>query len=240
MKIIAPAKINLALDVLKKTSSGYHEIKTIVQQVDDLFDEIEIVESEKDEFLCEIPREKNLAYKAMELLRRGGGLRKFARIAIKKNIPISSGLGGGSSNAAATLLALNKIWELNLSTIQLIKIAGKLGSDVPFFLHGKTALLEGFGEKITPLPSIDSLKFQVFPATSPDPQKTANQYAKLNLADCGKNQQKTTEMLKAIKENNSEKILQNLHNDFETIMPVTQNHHLSGSGPSTFSAEISG
>lgn len=150
-------KINLALDILYKREDGYHEISSIMQSIslkDKLiFTEIEdgiIVESNNPE----VPIDStNLVYRAWETLRDLTGIKRGIHIKIEKNIPIAAGLAGGSSNGAATLKALNQMWNLNLSDIELMKIGEKLGADVPFCIVGGTALAQGIGEKLEKIKS---------------------------------------------------------------------------------------
>jgi 4-diphosphocytidyl-2-C-methyl-D-erythritol kinase len=152
------AKINWTLDVLYQRKDGYHELRTIYQTVS-LHDDLRISEtSGAIEIVCEHPRvpcdETNLAFKAASLLRGVTGTSKGARIEIEKRIPVAAGLGGGSSNAAATLLALIKLWQIAMDEAELIRIAASLGSDVPFFLLGGTALGVGRGEEVYPLEQV--------------------------------------------------------------------------------------
>ena len=149
------AKINWTLDVLFKREDGYHELRTIYQTVS-LHDELRVSEtSSAIKIICQDPRvpcdETNLAYKAAVMLREVTGLSKGARIEIEKRIPVAAGLGGGSSNAAATLLALIKLWQIDIDESEMIRIAARLGSDVPFFLIGGTALGVGRGEEVYPI-----------------------------------------------------------------------------------------
>lgn len=158
MKAIARAKINLSLDVLEKRPDGYHEILTVMQALE-LHDVLEL-EPLKDEIRVEsshpeVPRgDGNIVFRAAGLLREeykfGGG----AGIFINKNIPVAAGLAGGSTDAAAALRALNRLWELNASEMELFRLGEKIGSDVPFCLMGKTALAGGRGEVLTPLPPL--------------------------------------------------------------------------------------
>jgi 4-diphosphocytidyl-2-C-methyl-D-erythritol kinase len=152
------AKINWTLDVLFKREDGYHELRTIYQTVS-LCDELRISEtSGAIEIACDDPRvpgdETNLAFKAALMLREVTGTSKGARIEIEKRIPVAAGLGGGSSNAAATLLALIKLWQIAIDDGELIRIAASLGSDVPFFLIGGTALGVGRGEEVSPIEQV--------------------------------------------------------------------------------------
>jgi len=152
IKIKSPAKINLGLKIIGKRSDGYHNIETIFQMIS-LYDDITLTESGTGITLHsnnrDIPlNEKNLAYKAAYLLRERTGVKKGVKIEIDKNIPISAGLGGGSSNAAVTLLGLNYIWELRLSKEELLSIARLLGADVPFFLSGVRAFGTERGDEL--------------------------------------------------------------------------------------------
>jgi 4-diphosphocytidyl-2-C-methyl-D-erythritol kinase len=152
------AKINWTLDVLYKREDGYHELRTIYQTVS-LHDHLRITETnELIEIVSDDPRvpcdQTNLAFKAAALLREATGTSKGARIEIEKRIPVAAGMGGGSSNAAATLLALVKLWQVEIDERELSRIAAALGSDVPFFLIGGTALGVGRGEEVHPIEQV--------------------------------------------------------------------------------------
>ena len=152
IEIQSYAKINWTLDILFKREDGYHELRTIYQTVS-LHDTLTVTETEGlIQVHCDDPRvpsdETNLAFKAALTLRETAGATKGARIEIAKRIPVAAGLGGGSSNAAVTLLALVKLWGLEIDNRELYRIAASLGSDVPFFLLGGTALGVGRGEEV--------------------------------------------------------------------------------------------
>ncbi len=156
MELKAFAKINLTLEVLGRRSDGYHEVRTALQTID-LADHLHFTPAHSLEFECSVPElagEDNLVWKAACALREFTGCDKGARIRLQKQIPAGMGLGGGSSDAAATLNALNELWELGLDEQQLSSIASSLGSDVPFFIRGGTALGEGRGESISQLSPI--------------------------------------------------------------------------------------
>ncbi len=153
----APAKLNLSLLIAGKRPDGYHEIETVMAKID-WYDEIRIEPAQRDgiEFLCEgpcwaPPDQTNLVYRAAELLLAAAGEAPGVRLTLTKNIPAGSGLGSGSSDAAATLLGLAKCLPLELSQPELVEMAARLGSDVAFFLNGPLALCTGRGEKVTPL-----------------------------------------------------------------------------------------
>jgi 4-diphosphocytidyl-2-C-methyl-D-erythritol kinase len=149
------AKINLTLDVLGKGADGYHDLASIMQAVD-LYDTLCLSPIPEDavRIVCtrpELENESNLAFRAAQLVRQRLSLRRGVEIALDKHIPVAAGLGGGSSNAAAVLLALRQWWQLPLSSEELLELAAMLGSDVPFFLSDGLALCEGRGERVTPL-----------------------------------------------------------------------------------------
>ena len=151
----AYAKINLTLDVLGRRDDGYHALATVMQTVD-LHDTIYLsaVEDDDVQITCTLPalsNSENLAVCAAQLLRQRLGLTQGVMIEVHKRIPVAGGLGGGSSDAAAVLLALKRWWQLPLSPSDLLDLAASLGSDVPFFLTGGLALCEGRGERITSL-----------------------------------------------------------------------------------------
>jgi len=153
----APAKINWFLSVLNKREDGYHNIISSMQCVD-LFDVLFFEEDEEVLVLSDldIPAEGNLVYKAAALLKRVSSCNFGARIELQKNIPVAAGLGGGSSDAASTLIGLNRLWRLNFDRGTLMRLAAEIGSDVPFFLSGTLSLAEDRGEKVTELPTESS------------------------------------------------------------------------------------
>lgn len=156
--IKAPAKINLSLDVLHKRDDGYHEVKMIMTTID-LADRIELAELNEDKIKIAsqnrfVPDdERNLAYQAAKLLKERYNVKKGVYISILKMIPVAAGLAGGSSDAAATLRGLNKLWNLGLSIDELAELGAQIGSDVSFCVYGGTALATGRGEKIEHLPA---------------------------------------------------------------------------------------
>lgn len=151
----AYAKINLTLDVSGRRADGYHELVTVMQTVD-LYDTICLVESQDEQvhLRCDRPElnnAENLVVRAAQAVRTRLNINRGVVIELCKRIPMAAGLGGGSSDAAALLLALRELWQLPLSADDLLDIAASLGSDVPFFLTGGLALCEGRGERVTPL-----------------------------------------------------------------------------------------
>jgi 4-diphosphocytidyl-2-C-methyl-D-erythritol kinase len=150
----AHAKINLSLEVLGRRSDGYHELVSVMQAVS-LHDELTASTYDDLHLDCDQPDlagDGNLVLRAARLLRDRYEVQMGARLALRKTIPVAAGLGGGSSDAATALVALAALWDLRLSDDELRLRAAELGSDVPFFLVGATALVEGRGERVTPLP----------------------------------------------------------------------------------------
>lgn len=156
----APAKINLAIDVLRKRPDGYHDVVMIMQSVA-LYDTITVkpirggkITVTTDSNFVPVGSD-NIVYKVAELLKNKYNVKDGVEIQIEKNIPVAAGLAGGSTDAAATIKLLNKAWGLKMSKVEVLEIAKKIGSDVPFCIEGGTALAEGLGEKLTsikPLP----------------------------------------------------------------------------------------
>jgi 4-diphosphocytidyl-2-C-methyl-D-erythritol kinase len=158
--VLAPAKINLFLHINQKRSDGYHLLQSVFMMID-WYDRLhfELLQDERieriDLNLDKTQRNQlpaiDLCVKAAHALQKASKCTKGARILLEKHIPQQAGMGGGSSNAASTLIALNRLWDLNLSRQELIKIALPLGADIPFFLLGTNAWVEGIGEKLKPI-----------------------------------------------------------------------------------------
>jgi 4-diphosphocytidyl-2-C-methyl-D-erythritol kinase len=150
------AKINLALDVLGKRSDGYHDIATVMHTVD-LFDRLSVEPAPAISLQTDDPAlptdERNLIVRAAMLLREAAGVERGAAIRLRKRIPVAAGLGGGSSDAAATLWGLDRLWGLRWPRERLLELATHLGMDVPFFLTGGPALCTGRGERVERLPA---------------------------------------------------------------------------------------
>lgn len=155
----ARAKINLALDVCRRLENGYHEVKMVMQTID-LYDELEFKKREDPDIILSVNSkdylgdlENNLIFRAANLMRQQYGIQQGVEIRLKKNIPVAAGMAGGSTDAAATMIAMNELYALGLSKEVLMQQALRLGADVPFCILGGTALAEGIGEKLTPLPA---------------------------------------------------------------------------------------
>ena len=197
--IKAPAKVNLTFEVLGRRPDGFHEIKSVLQTID-LYDTLHIEKGRGFTFQCSLPgwsAEKSLVSKVLSLLPadfKGG-----ATVKIEKNIPLMSGLGGDSSDAAALLKGLNELYELRISDDNLHKMANALGSDAAFFLKGGTALVEGRGEIIKPLPPLKKLWLVLlFPDIAVEPGKTTKMYAALKPSNYSDGS-RTIQLIEAIK-----------------------------------------
>ena len=150
IEIKAPAKINIGLNILSKRNDGYHNLSTLFYPIEDLFDTLTFRPADRFEFICNdttIPQDdSNIVVKAKQLLEFTSGKSINVKITLEKRIPSQAGLGGGSSDAAATLISLNEMFKLNLKHDQLIHLALLLGSDVPFFIKAKSAIGTSRGE----------------------------------------------------------------------------------------------
>ncbi len=251
LTVLAPAKLNLTLEVLAKRPDGFHEIRSVIQTIN-LYDSLHFQSSQNIEFKSDVPEwipETSLVSKVTSLLQEATGCCKGATIEVSKRISLVSGLGGDSSDAAAILRGLNKLWVLGLPQSKLLELASQLGSDVAFFLYGGTTLVEGRGEIVTPLPPISHM--WVILVTPPVPKmlrKTERLYASLKASHYtdGQITERLVEELKASREFNSSL----LFNTFENVaftyfseLNVYREHfvkagaadvHLAGSGPALF------
>jgi 4-diphosphocytidyl-2-C-methyl-D-erythritol kinase len=181
LSVRAYAKINLVLEILGRRPDGYHEICTILQAIG-LFDEL-IAEPAADLTLEAPPlpdAAPNLVLRAAEALQEATGCQAGAALTLRKGIPIASGLGGGSADAAAALVALNTLWKLYLERAELARIAARVGSDVAFSLVGGTALASGRGEEVEPLPDPVARWLVILVPEGILPEKTRQIYAMLD------------------------------------------------------------
>ncbi|MBR2258430.1 MAG: 4-(cytidine 5'-diphospho)-2-C-methyl-D-erythritol kinase [Blautia sp.] len=169
MVIQAYAKINLGLDILGRRPDGYHEIRTVMQQID-LCDTLKLTRirepgvhfkiSNIEEVPTVVPAdERNLAYRAAAKIIERCGISEGVQIELEKKIPAAAGMAGGSTDAAAVLVGMDELFELRLGRERLYQLGRELGADVPFCIHGGTALCEGIGEKMTPLPPLPECAF---------------------------------------------------------------------------------
>lgn len=251
MKIKAYGKVNISLDVVGKREDGYHLLSMIMQNID-LYDEISI-EKQKEGITIScnknyVPTDsRNLAYKAASLFKETYNIDDGVHIDIVKNIPVSAGLAGGSTDAAAVLKLMNKIFEVNASDEELMNIGLKLGADIPYCINGGTALCEGIGEKITTLqPFKDKILVLVKPSFG---VSTKEVYKSFNL-DRVRVHPKTDSLIEAMENddlyyvaNNMKNLLENVtlrkHNILIKIKEEMNRYGavgsmMSGSGPSVF------
>jgi len=162
VELSATAKVNLALEILGRRADGYHEIVTVMQAVE-LSDRLVLEDADALELRIARPRTahgevsadgSNLALRATRALREAAGVDRGVRITLDKHIPVAAGLGGGSADAAAVLMGLNRLWRLRWPVARLADVATTLGMDVPFFLRGGTAFATGRGEKLDRVPGM--------------------------------------------------------------------------------------
>jgi len=258
LTVCSPAKVNLYLNVLGLRPDGYHELQTIFKTID-LKDKISLAESGSGITVGSdnnsIPLdETNLAWRAAKLLIDHCRIKTGIKIFIEKNIPVAAGLGGGSSNAAAVLLGLNKLWALGLSKNILAGFGRQLGADVPFFVwEYPLALATGIGEKITPLQGCNNLKFiLVNPGIKVSTPTVYEQWDKLALEQRGLTKPDTDVkiIVRELETNRLDDLDSLLYNSLEpaavSIHPVISNvkqyltdsgvapNLVSGSGPTVF------
>lgn len=245
---VSPSKINLTLDILGK-EGDYHLVRSIIFPCYDLTDTLTFSKTAeagigvtcKGKFGAVLKKvDKNIIIVAAELFFSAAKIAPQISIDVEKNIPLATGLGGGSSNAATTLLALNALHDSPLSPRKIKAIAIKLGMDVPFFLHPVPSLATHFGEKITPIKR-KIAKLPSFTLRYPRAKKlsTKSQYEKLNLALCGKKIFSTTKLLALLRSSRKSRDPSwsaLLHNDFEQLysQPQKKSLYLTGSGPTMY------
>ncbi|MCJ1780022.1 4-(cytidine 5'-diphospho)-2-C-methyl-D-erythritol kinase [Mammaliicoccus sciuri] len=214
----APAKINLTLDTLYKREDGYHEVEMIMTTID-LNDRLTFECRDDGEIIIDVEHNfvpsdhRNLAYKAAKLMQDRYNIEKGVKISLEKSIPISAGLAGGSSDAAATFRGLNELWGINESLETLSELASEIGSDISFCIYGKTALCQGRGEQITHLPKPPSAWVVI---AKPDiGVSTPEIYGALDLEN--KDEVQTQACLKAIENNDYAAMCQSLGNSLEKV-----------------------
>jgi 4-diphosphocytidyl-2-C-methyl-D-erythritol kinase len=181
-----PAKLNLTLEVIGRRPDGYHELASIFQAID-IRDRLEILPADDLSLSCDradLPAESNLALRAALVLREAAGVSLGARLHLSKRIPVAAGLGGGSSDAAAALFGLNRLWKIGYPRPRLAELGARVGSDVPFFLGSPTALVRGRGDVLFRLPSLrPHLAVVVKPDVAVPVDKTRRLYATLSQGD---------------------------------------------------------
>ena len=248
----ALAKINLGLDVTGKREDGYHDVRMIMQSIH-LYDRVEIKKTRSPKIRVEVNLyylpvdENNLVYKAAAIMKERYGIKEGVRITLQKFIPVAAGLGGGSSDAAAVLVGMNRMFKLGLKQEELMKVGAQIGADVPFCVMRGTALAEGIGEKLTALPPMP--KCPVLIAKPGVSVSTAEVYQNLKLYD-GMKHPDIDGMIEAIQSKDLNGIAAKMENILETVTipryPVIKeikkimmdngalNAMMSGSGPSVF------
>ncbi len=213
--LFAPAKINLALDVLYKRPDGYHEIDSVMQTIS-LADQLTFENSDTIELSTNVKNlpvdQGNLAWKAVNLLLQETGINKGIKIHITKKIPIAAGLAGGSTDAAGVLIALNHLWGLGLSIDELMLLGVKLGADVPFCIQKGTARARGIGENLTGINS--NLKCNLLVVTPNINVSTALAYSKIQPESITRRPQ-MEEVITALETGNIQELSHNWGNVFE-------------------------
>lgn len=248
----AYAKVNLGLDVIRKRADGYHDVKMIMQTVD-LYDVLSLSKVEEEGITIstqneELPvNEDNLIYKAIKLMKDTYGFSGGVRVELVKNIPIAAGMAGGSTDAAAAMRAVNKLFEINRPLKELETIAVKIGADVPYCVQGGTALSEGIGELLTNLPDAPQCILLI---AKPDISvSTKYVYENLNLPQLEKHPD-IDAMVAAIKAGDVQGMIEPMDNvlasvteeKYEIIKEIKQSMEksgaikamMSGSGPTVF------
>lgn len=248
----AYAKINLGLDVLGKREDGYHEVRMIMQTIR-LYDKLNMKKLSKDEIviktnLAYLPtNENNLVYRAIQMIKEEFNIKQGIYVELQKHIPVAAGLAGGSSDAAAALIGMNRLFQLKLTTTDLMKRAVKLGADVPYCILGGTALSEGIGEVLTPLAPMPSA--YVLIAKPPINVSTKYVYENLILNE-QTNHPDIDGIMEAINSKDLRGVTSRLSNVLESVTidryPIIQeikdkmiefgamNALMSGSGPTVF------
>lgn len=252
LNLRAYAKVNLGLDVVRKREDGYHEVSMIMQTVK-LFDRLHFEKQQEDTIelttnLKFLPvDENNLVYKVVRQLKEEFQIKEGIRIHLDKHIPVAAGMAGGSSDCAAALFGMNRMFGLNLSRKELMKRGVKLGADVPYCIMRGTALSEGIGEILTPLPPMPDCYIVI--AKPPISVSTKYVYEHLDLPNL-EHHPNISAMVEALKNNDLKGITATMENVLETVTiheyPVikdikttmleagAENALMSGSGPTVF------
>lgn len=243
IELLCNAKINLTLDITSKREDGYHNLDSIMQSVS-IADTVKVEKSDKILVECSVSAfsgEKNIAFSAAQRFFESTSINGGAVIYIEKHIPDAAGMGGGSADAAGVLIALDKLYETNLSAEQLGFIAKTVGADVPFCLFGGTKRVQGIGEIILDCTSLKNCVFLI--VKKGEKLSTADMYRKLD--QFSQTTPNTENFVKVLKDGNLKHIAENLSNDFEKVCDVSKEKELllqngaigvclSGSGPSVF------
>lgn len=259
LKKKAYAKVNLALDVLRRREDGYHDVKMIMQNLD-IYDELEFTMIPREEINIsleanrpDIPTdERNLIYKAIKMMFDEYNLTGNVHVKLIKNIPVEAGMAGGSTDCAAALHGINELFELNLSLDELMKIGVRIGADVPYCVMAKTALSEGIGEILTPVKSL--LGCYVLVVKPPVNVSTKMVYTNLKANELERHPD-VDGMIEALEAEDLEGVASRMENVLETVTTVLYpeievikkemkdcgalNSIMSGSGPTVFGVFLS-
>lgn len=253
MQCKARAKINLGLDICGRLDNGYHIVKMIMQTVD-IYDVLEFKKRKEPDIILSVDSHdtlgdiaNNLIFRAAKLMVEHYSIKEGIEISLKKNIPVAAGMAGGSTDAAATMLAMNEMFELGQTKEQLMELAVRLGADIPFCIMGGTALAEGIGEKLTRLPAPP--KAYLLIAKPPVMVSTKEVYERLDAKEIASHPD-IDGMIQALEEGSLAGITDRLGNVLETVTielhPIIEeiktfmkekgavNALMSGSGPTVF------
>jgi 4-diphosphocytidyl-2-C-methyl-D-erythritol kinase len=254
LELVAPAKVNLVLEVVGRREDGYHDLDTVIVTID-LVDSVRLIPADELEvrlsgpLAAGIDAGDELAGRAARALASAAGRTPDVRIEIAKRVPVAAGLGGGSSDAGAVLRGLNRLWGLDWPAERLTPLAASLGSDVPFFLHGGAARCRGRGELVEPLRDPRPMRLLLLLPPVPQPaDKTARRFRALRPADFsdGEHAHRVAHRI----ERNAPPPTTDLVNAFEAVIERTESEllahygayratgaprlHLTGSGPTAF------
>lgn len=249
----ARAKVNLGLDVCGRLENGYHEVKMVMQTVD-IYDELVFKRRQDPDIILAVDSKdtlgdisNNLIFRAAKLMKEYFSIKEGIEIYLKKNIPVAAGMAGGSTDAAATMVAMNELFGLGKTKEQLMQLAVRLGADIPFCIMGGTALAEGIGEKLTALPAPQEAVVLI---AKPDIMvSTKDVYENLHLEEVGTHPD-IDGMIQALKDKSLTGVTDRMENVLETVTiqlyPVIEeiktfmkengaiNALMSGSGPTVF------
>jgi 4-diphosphocytidyl-2-C-methyl-D-erythritol kinase len=255
LKVLAPAKVNLALEIVGRRADGYHDLDTVMATID-LADTVRLRPAAALEvrlggrYARDVEGERELAAEAARALAAAAGREPAVAIEVEKAIPVAAGLGGGSSDAAAALRGLDRLWGLGWPLERLTEVAAGIGSDVPFFLHGGVARCRGRGERVEPLRDLRTLRLLVLvPPVPPRPDKTARRFAALEPRDLSDGER--SKRIAHRVERGAPPPTADLWNAFEAVVERTESEllahygayaaavggaplHLAGAGPAVF------
>lgn len=249
----ARAKVNLGLDVVGKRENGYHDVKMIMQTVD-IYDVLTFKKRQDPDIILSVESEDylgditgNLIFRAAKLMKERYSIKEGVEIHLEKNIPVAAGMAGGSTDAAATMLAMNELFELGKTKEELMDIVVKLGADIPFCIMGGTALAEGIGEQLKPLPAPKQSVILIAKPGIMVPTKEV--YSSLKLEEI-KNHPDIDGQIRALETGDFDSFVSKMGNVLETVTiekhPVikeikdlmlsngAKNAMMSGSGPTVF------